>query len=198
MVATADLFDQQAFPANTGNKERLIQLLRFCFNETGFPPVQSNGDADLDIVSSAIHIASKKPKSVAVVAEDTDVLACHPSIHSLGGCDTTSAVFGLSKTKAFSTLSKDQSLRPFALVTSTLFYSLLYTTYFPFIVISYIFVNVESRLSKFLACHKNPFNGISGGFQCDFQSEILHPTVPNQCLQQFCSGTRPSYRTNIS
>ena len=123
--------------------------------------MQSNCDADIDIVSSAINIASQKQKSVAVVAEDTDVLimlsfhltsdmadtwfvsdkkikSCNeqkkisirslqrklgfntcqlmPVIHSSGGCDTTSATYGLSKTKVFNTISKDQSLRPPALV----------------------------------------------------------------------------------
>jgi hypothetical protein len=139
------LFDQQAFLANSNNKQQFIQLLmqHLCDNEVSV--MQSCGDADADIVSRAPKECVTHQQAVAVVADDTDIMIMliyhfksdmpdiffvseakkrkiitQPEpvniravqdklglnvckllllIHAMGGCDTTSAVYGMGKAK---------------------------------------------------------------------------------------------------
>ena len=60
--------------ANDVNKNGFIQLLMNELDEAGMPTSQSYGDADIDIAVSALTLASRKVKSIAVVADDTDIL----------------------------------------------------------------------------------------------------------------------------
>ena len=133
--------DQQSFFANALNKADFIQLLSSCLHNEGFIIIQADADADTDIVATALREAACQ-KSVAVAADDTDILIllvhhlkdymndivlvsqnrnkvtkqCNQvsihevqravgrqvsrqllAIHAIGGCDTTSAVFGIGK-----------------------------------------------------------------------------------------------------
>jgi hypothetical protein len=68
------LFEQWAFLSNDQNKNQIIQLLVLRLEENDFKCFQSNGDADIDIVSTANNLASSESRSVAVIADDTDIL----------------------------------------------------------------------------------------------------------------------------
>jgi len=68
------IFEQQAFLANSTNKDNFIQLLMSHLSHEGCKTIQSEGDADTDIVKEALMMASKQQGSVAVVGDDTDLL----------------------------------------------------------------------------------------------------------------------------
>ena len=141
---------QQAFLANQHNKIQFIRLLSERFRKEGVSVIQAKGDADTDIVSTALHEAHSK--TVTVAADDTDIfiLLLHhhspqlhdihllsqtvnkksgkcasisirelhkklgretcrqlPAIHAIGGCDTTSGLFGVGKGTVFRKLTMD-------------------------------------------------------------------------------------------
>ena len=65
--------DQDAFFANTHNKQQFIQLLSDHLRHVGHNVINCTDDADTEIVASAIeHAAAQRP--VTVIADDTDVL----------------------------------------------------------------------------------------------------------------------------
>ena len=68
------IFSQEIFLSNDKNKDRLIKKLIPKLNLAGFTAWQSAGDADVDIVSAALHIASTTDDPLSVVANDTDIL----------------------------------------------------------------------------------------------------------------------------
>lgn len=145
--------DQYSFLRHTNNKCQLIHLLMRALGNQGIRSSQGSGDADTDIVRTALDIASAKQR-VAVAADDTDILAmlvhhadsCMADIylvsqvrnrksgnlrtiliqsvkkclgpaackqilvlHSLGGCDTTSSIYGMGKGTVFRKLSSVSS-----------------------------------------------------------------------------------------
>ena len=63
---------QQAFLGNEGNKRDFIKMLANTLRQSGFEVVESCGDADVVIVSTAIRYCSTI--RTVVVADDTDVL----------------------------------------------------------------------------------------------------------------------------
>jgi len=65
---------QEPFLANVCNKKALINLLKGCFARTDIKVSQAVGDADTEIVSVALRLASAATDPVAVVAEDTDII----------------------------------------------------------------------------------------------------------------------------
>ena len=67
--------DQQTFLTNESNKNSLIQLLIIHFNRKHIETFQSDGDADTDIVLTALRLASACNVPVGVVANDTDIMA---------------------------------------------------------------------------------------------------------------------------
>jgi hypothetical protein len=71
------LFDQQAFLANSTNKQQFIQLLTQHLFDNEISVMQSRGDADVDIVSCAIKECVTHQQAVAVVVEDTDITIMH-------------------------------------------------------------------------------------------------------------------------
>lgn len=71
---TPVIFEQQAFLANASNKDNFIQLLSSHLEHEGCKTIQSDGDADVDIVKEALNLAAKQDCPVAVVGEDTDLL----------------------------------------------------------------------------------------------------------------------------
>lgn len=72
--AVAVYSHQQAFLANEENKSQFIALLTRYLQDEGHEVCQSAGDADTQIVSSALQLASVTNQSVTVVADDTDIL----------------------------------------------------------------------------------------------------------------------------
>jgi hypothetical protein len=67
------IFEQHAFLVNESNKDSLIKLLMTYLDAAGFDTRQSKADADIDIVSAALSVASKRGNVVAVAADDTDI-----------------------------------------------------------------------------------------------------------------------------
>jgi hypothetical protein len=72
--------DQECFLSNITNKKRTISMLIDCLRQNGFHVIQSEGDADTDIVSVGVELASvnlisENRCAIAVFAEDTDILA---------------------------------------------------------------------------------------------------------------------------
>ena len=141
-LQTVMMFDQDSVLANDSNKQQLITLLSQQLQCRNVATRQSTDDADVDIVAVALDIAGCDKQTVAVYAEDTDILALlihhrRPDmgeifmfsdrksksqadgkcirisemqshlgvavcryvlvIHSFGGCDTTSAIYGRGK-----------------------------------------------------------------------------------------------------
>ena len=72
--AVAVYSHQQAILANEENKSQFIALLTRYLQDEGHEVCQSAGDADTQIVSSALQLASVTNQSVTVVADDTDIL----------------------------------------------------------------------------------------------------------------------------
>ena len=71
--------NQQLFLANEKNNVQFINLLSHYLRLDGHAMIQSKGDADSQIVSAAIALASDG-KHTAVIADDTDILVlllCH-------------------------------------------------------------------------------------------------------------------------
>jgi hypothetical protein len=68
------IFEQHAFLANNTNKDNFIQLLMSHLDHEGCRTIQSEGDADIDIVKEALTMASKQQGPIAVVGDDTDLL----------------------------------------------------------------------------------------------------------------------------
>jgi len=68
------IFEQHAFLSNSTNKDNFIQLLMSHLDHEGCRTIQSEGDADIDIVKEALTLASKQQGSIAVVGDDTDLL----------------------------------------------------------------------------------------------------------------------------
>ena len=71
--------NQQLFLANEKNNVQFIDLLSHYLRLDGHAVIQSKGDADSQIVSAAIALASDG-KHTAVIADDTDILVlllCH-------------------------------------------------------------------------------------------------------------------------
>lgn len=66
-------FDQDSILANIGNKQNLVCLLSERMQSCGISTKTSVGDADVDIVSTALDLAHDG-KTVVVYAEDTDIL----------------------------------------------------------------------------------------------------------------------------
>ena len=64
---------RKAFLANIDSKDRLIKLLCTRLERERFVAVQSNGDADISIVKTALEYA-ETGRCVVVMAEDTDIL----------------------------------------------------------------------------------------------------------------------------
>lgn len=72
--------DQEYFLSNIANNKRAISMLIDCLRQNGCHVIQSEGDADTDIVSFAVELASVNLTSenccaIAVFAEDTNILA---------------------------------------------------------------------------------------------------------------------------
>ena len=67
--------DQQTFLTNESNKNSLIQLLIIHFNRKHIETFQFDGDADTDIVLTALRLASACNVPVCVVANDTAIMA---------------------------------------------------------------------------------------------------------------------------
>jgi len=69
-------YKQDAFLANTINKQHFTELLILIFRQSGIDAQQSHADADTDIVSSALQMAqsSADNEPLIVYAEDTDIL----------------------------------------------------------------------------------------------------------------------------
>ena len=65
--------NQQLFLANEKDKVQFINLLSHYLRLDGHAVIQSKGDADTQIVSAAIALASDG-KHTAVIADDTDIL----------------------------------------------------------------------------------------------------------------------------
>ena len=155
---TKQVGHQDVFLANVANKTSFIDLLKQQFVTAGFEVSQARSDADIFIVSVALSSAEQGSASVAVLAEDTDILvlllhhrkstmndmyfvsppkkgrggqtvggkcvsisavqdklgsdACARllAVHALGGCDTTSAIFGVGKGTVFTRISNDAAL----------------------------------------------------------------------------------------
>ena len=72
---TTRIGQQDPFLANVQNKTAFIKLLTGSLTSAGIHVVQAAGDADTEIVSVAVQLASNAGRSVAVVAQDTDILA---------------------------------------------------------------------------------------------------------------------------
>jgi len=150
---------QEPFLANVANKKSFIATLAQYLQSCNFTVHQAYSDADTTIVPVATNFARKCTSPVAVLAEDTDILAlllhhkqpdmqdiyfvseakkgrggkmvgakcisigavqnkigadacqCMLAVHSLGGCDTTSAIFGHGKVTVFTKITKDNGLR---------------------------------------------------------------------------------------
>ena len=68
-------FEQDGFLANLSNKKHLIRLLMQYLAGSQIGVQQSAGDADTDIVSVALELASIGSLPIAVFADDTDILA---------------------------------------------------------------------------------------------------------------------------
>ena len=69
------MFEKDQFMANTQNKSDFVNLLIQSFRTNGILTYQSEGDADVDIVSVAIQCASSGNGPVTVYCDDTDVLS---------------------------------------------------------------------------------------------------------------------------
>ena len=148
---------QKSFLSNERNKQNFIDLLAGSLQSNGYTVVQSEDDADIDIVSTVINIASEG-KNVTLVGADTDLLILllymwnesmghiimkcegtrkHPEvtrnirelakcvpdlcsyltfIHAFGGCDTTSATFGVGKMAIMKQVEKKKIARQVASV----------------------------------------------------------------------------------
>lgn len=65
--------NRELFLSNPSNKDQLIKILSYAFQNEGFETCQSKGDADVLIVETAIRYA-KDGKEVVVSSDDTDVL----------------------------------------------------------------------------------------------------------------------------
>ena len=66
---------REKFLANCTNKSRLIEALKVRFVSAGISVRQTEGDADLLIVATAIDLAGKQPASnIYIVGEDIDLL----------------------------------------------------------------------------------------------------------------------------
>ena len=65
---------REEFLSNTGNKEQLVQILSKNLLIGSHTVISCNGDADTQIVDSALEVICKN-KVATVVIEDTDVLA---------------------------------------------------------------------------------------------------------------------------
>jgi hypothetical protein len=76
-IDTKNIGNQEAFLSNVNNKMALINLLTDYLQQHGISVHQASGDADTLIVSVALHHASSYENlaHVAVIAEDTDILA---------------------------------------------------------------------------------------------------------------------------
>jgi len=70
-------FKQDAFLANTINKQHFTELLIPILRQSGIDALLSHADADTDIVSPALQMAqsSADNEPLVVYAEDTDILA---------------------------------------------------------------------------------------------------------------------------
>lgn len=71
--------NQEEFLANDGNKSRFITMLTGFLRDGHHTVVQAMHDADTDIVSTAIQLASGE-EPVMVITDDTDImilLVCH-------------------------------------------------------------------------------------------------------------------------
>ncbi len=66
---------QESFLANVENKTAFINLLMTVFQKAGIKVRQAPGDADTEIVSVALQLAREGSSTVAVLAEDIDILA---------------------------------------------------------------------------------------------------------------------------
>jgi len=96
---TTRIGPQDPFLANRHNKIAFIKLLKDSLACTGIHVVQAAGDADTDIVSVAVQFATTADRPVAVVAEDTDILALllfhrQPSMAEVFFCSETGRSFG--------------------------------------------------------------------------------------------------------
>jgi len=84
-ATTTVVCEQESFLTNDSNKDKLIKLLMSGIKANEISTVQSSGDADVDIASTALKFASSQELAVAVVADDTDILVLlvhhfHPSM----------------------------------------------------------------------------------------------------------------------
>ena len=73
IVSLCVIFEQAAFLANMKNKKHFLDLLKNHLSCTGWKTHQANGDADVDIVKVVLQLAMYQ--TIAVAAEDTDILA---------------------------------------------------------------------------------------------------------------------------
>ena len=138
--------NQQLFLANEKNKVQFIHLLIHYLRLDGHAVIQSESDADTQIGSTAIALASDG-KHTTVIADDTDILVLRSerkkaekiplklidiraaakhseqtvlphilAIHAWGGCDTTSAVFGHEKGRILKLAQRSQEVRQWCAV----------------------------------------------------------------------------------
>jgi len=75
---TTRIGPQEHFLANRTNKMAFIKLLKDYIEQTGVTATQAEGDADAEIVSVAVQLATYNTRPVVVVA-DLDVLV--PLLH---------------------------------------------------------------------------------------------------------------------
>lgn len=73
--STKQVGRQEPFLANMVNKNGFIQVLMEHLSNAGVPVMQADGDADTLIVQEALQSADRFQSPVAVLAEDTDILA---------------------------------------------------------------------------------------------------------------------------
>ena len=72
---TVRIGPQEPFLANISNKMGFIHVMKDFLERVGIRVVQAEEDADTEIVSVALQFATNPARPVAVVAEDTDILA---------------------------------------------------------------------------------------------------------------------------
>ncbi|GBN08120.1 hypothetical protein AVEN_16153-1 [Araneus ventricosus] len=100
--ATCPEISQEQFLANERNKVRFIDLLKKFLQKANVTVKQAVEDADVLIVETAVSVKSQYD-NIFVVGENIDF-----SVLLTVGCNTTSALFGLGKTKFCSLLEKNR------------------------------------------------------------------------------------------
>ena len=61
------------FVTTKRKKKKFIEILSKYLDHNGFFAIQTSGDADTDIVSATLKVTCNEHRSVAVVADDSDI-----------------------------------------------------------------------------------------------------------------------------